>query len=357
MGLTRAAAALASAVLVGGTLSTAAAADVRIGVFGLFHPRELILRHAGAGSITLRAGATTCVRRAEETARVSAVAGSVRASCGKQILESSVIEVTSEIGGVADIEVRGPGRIVRAFRGRIQVRNDAAELQTVVTMDLETAVASVTAAELPDGSPLEALKAVAVAARSYFVAARSGHRGFDFCDTTHCQYLREHPALNHPATRAAAETAGLVLTFRNRPIAGFHSARCGGHTRSLDDAGMASAGGYPYFSVDCPACQRSGLEWTRRLSLDDEVRQLDTARSEAARLAVVRRLGWAAVPSTTFDSHTELDVLVLRGRGAGHGIGLCQVGAIAMARDGDTTFRQILSSYYPQTTVMRNAQF
>ena len=78
------------------------------------------------------------------------------------------------------------------------------ELVPVVSMDLETAVASVVAAEQVAGTPLEALKAQAVATRSYFVATRGRHRGFDFCDTTHCQFLREPPASGHPAARADA---------------------------------------------------------------------------------------------------------------------------------------------------------
>src|SRR5208283_1270192 len=64
-------------------------------------------------------------------------------------------------------------------------------LTAVVTMDLEPAVASVVAAEGTVDAPSEALKALAVAARSYFVAGKGRHRDFDFCDTTHCQFLRE----------------------------------------------------------------------------------------------------------------------------------------------------------------------
>src|SRR6266571_2973368 len=61
-------------------------------------------------------------------------------------------------------------------------------------MDRETATASVVAAENTPDTPLEALKAQAVAARSYFVAGRGRHHDFDFCDTTHCQFLREPPS-------------------------------------------------------------------------------------------------------------------------------------------------------------------
>jgi peptidoglycan hydrolase-like amidase len=134
-----------------------------------------------------------------------------------------------------------------------------------------------------------------VAARSFFVAARGRHHGFDFCDTTHCQFLREPPAADHPAAMAARETAGLVLAFRGAPISAFYSASCGGRTRTLADAGLEAADGYPFFSVECLGRHAAG------------------ARN-------------------------------------GHGIGLCQQGAALAAQRG-ASFADILRHYYPGTTL------
>jgi stage II sporulation protein D len=225
------------------------------------------------------------------------------------------------------------------------------ELVPVVSMDLETAVASVVAAEQVEHTPIEALKAQAVAARSYFMAARGRHRGFDFCDTTHCQFLRGSPVADHPAMRAVHETTGLVLAFRGAPIVALYSASCGGRTRSLADAGLPATDGYPYFSVDCSYCARHANAWERRLALDADARQLDAARSEAARLAVDRRVGWSAVPGNNFEATRDLDALVLHGRGAGHGVGLCQTGAAGLATESAATFAHILDHYYPGTAL------
>ena len=63
------------------------------------------------------------------------------------------------------------------------------------------------AAESTPDAPSEALKALAVAARSYFVAGKGRHREFDFCDTTHCQFLREPPASTSAAARTVASRA------------------------------------------------------------------------------------------------------------------------------------------------------
>jgi stage II sporulation protein D len=64
-----------------------------------------------------------------------------------------------------------------------------------------------------------------------------------------------------------------------------------------------------------------------------------------------RRLGWDAVPSNSFNSRSDANGVVLEGTGEGHGIGLCQAGAKAMAASG-ATFREILGHYYPNTTLV-----
>jgi stage II sporulation protein D len=56
------------------------------------------------------------------------------------------------------------------------------------------------------------------------------------------------------------------------------------------------------------------------------------------------------VPSNAFDASREGNLLVLHGRGAGHGIGLCQLGAAQRAAAG-ATFVEILAAYYPNTTL------
>ena len=89
-------------------------------------------------------------------------------------------------------------------------------MRPVVSMDVETAVASIIDAEAPGDAPLEFLMAQAIASRSFLVAARTGHVGFDFCDTTHCQFLRGPALAGSPASIAAARTTGLCLYYEGR---------------------------------------------------------------------------------------------------------------------------------------------
>jgi hypothetical protein len=121
---------------------------------------------------------------------------------------------------------------------------------------------------------------------------------------------------------------------------------CGGHTRTPQEIGL-SASDYPYFSVICDFCYKNPIKWTRKVSTEDAA-LLGTG--ENGRLSIGRRLGWDAVPSDNFIVHEEADKVVLEGFGQGHGIGLCQRGARAMAEHG-ATFREILEHYFPNTRI------
>jgi stage II sporulation protein D len=159
--------------------------------------------------------------------------------------------------------------------------------------------------------------------------------------------VREPPAAGTPAAAAALETRGLVLTYSGQPFPALFSASCGGRTRTLAEAGMADAG-YPYFAVECPVCAKSAPVWELRLAPEYEALVED--RTEGRRIELARRLGWAALPGSRYEIVREGGAVLLRGRGEGHGIGLCQRAAAGMAAAG-AGFREILAHYYPNTAV------
>ena len=248
---------------------------VAICVFSLFHPVELQVRPARASIVV------------------------VEQSGHRQTLEgSSALKLrgpataTGRDGAETIFILSIPGKIRREFHGRLEVRSEAGHLLAIVKMDRENAVASIVTAESPPAAPLEARKAQAVVARSFLIAARNRHDGFDFCDTTHCQFLREAPPAGSLAAKAAEETKDLVVAYRGRAIPALYSANCGGKTRTLEEAGW-NPEAYPYFAVECP----------------------------------------------------------VRGPVAGHRIGMCQEGAAQMARHGKS-FREILAVYFPATTIV-----
>jgi len=259
----------------------AAAQSVDIGVFSLFRPVELRVSPA-SNTLLITAG----------DQRVSLEGHQFFIIRLTQL--SSVVRASARDGSATDFRLSIPGKIERKFHGTLAVRPGDHKLIAVVTMDREVAVASVVAAEMPIRASIESLKAQAVATRSYFAASQPRHDEYTFCDTTHCQFLREPPAPGTPAWRAMQETRNLLLEYAGKPFPARYSAVCGGRTRSLEGEGQPITG-YPYYSVPCDYCRRHS-------------------------------------PGVVH----------------GHQLGLCQSGAIGMAGSG-ATFRAILDHYYPGT--------
>jgi hypothetical protein len=158
-------------------------------------------------------------------------------------------------------------------------------------MPLEEYLKGVVPSELGPRKPIEALKAQAIAARSYAVTTRRhGRDGFDLCTTTHCQVWRHE---NHYAEsdRAVDETAGQVVTLKGRIVATPFFGHCDGRTRNSEDV------------------------WSGKM-------------------------------------HYCRSVPCICGytKAYGHGVGLCQRGAIAMAKKGATA-SEILAHYYTDIEV------
>lgn len=326
------------------------AQDVRIGVLGIFHPRRITLLASRKEAVILQAAGHTFVLEpgSRMAASIYISNDALLLDFGGHVLRTIEIHAAARNNGAVSLLLTVPGKITRAYRGTLVVQASRGEVVPIITMDLETAVASAVRAESGLVAPPEALKAQAVVSRSYFLAGGGRHRDFDFCDLTHCQFVREPPAQDSPAAVATRQTRGLVLTFEGEPFAAMFSRSCGGRTRTPAEVGLPSKG-YPYFAVLCDFCYQSPYRWTRRLSQQDAALLL--GKGESGRLAADRRLGWNTVPSNNFTSHEEGRQVIIEGVGQGHGIGLCQRGAKAMAEKG-AGFRQILNHYFPNAAVL-----
>jgi len=256
----------------------------------------------------------------------------------------------------------------------------SADSREVTELRLEDYVAGVVAGEMPASFPPEALKAQAVAARSYALTrkidAQAAGRAWDIGAGVLAQVFSRSPG---PAARAAADaTAGEVLALEMEPVEAYFHAACGGRT----EGGLAALGReLPYLApVECGRCKGApGVRWTLRLT----ARELGKAaglggEATGARVAVRtptgraekievqagdhravlaaadlrRRLGFSRLPSLAFDVRAEKGEFVLEGRGQGHGAGLCQWGAAGFAREGKG-YREILGHYYPGTEIVR----
>ncbi len=336
----------------GAPVSHTDAPVLRIGVFGLFHPSELIVEPVSGELLELVADEETVRLEGAQRVLLSLVGDRIACRAGRLIVLAQSVRVRGCDEGAARFMMSVPGRIDRVFNGRLEVRAIEGILVPVIEMELEIAVASAVAAESPPGAVLEALKAQAVVTRSFYAATQRRHRDFDFCDTTHCQFLRSPPDPESHFAKATAETRGLLLTYRGTGLGALFSRSCGGRTRSLAELGMRSES-YPYFAVECRHCQRHAQTWESRLAPKDAANVLAREPSENERLRIVRTLGWNVIPSNNYRAYLDGKEVVVRGRGAGHGVGLCQEGAAAMASAG-ARFNQILS-YYLHSATSRGA--
>ncbi|MBW3630479.1 MAG: SpoIID/LytB domain-containing protein, partial [Gemmatimonadetes bacterium] len=258
---------------------------------------------------------------------------------------------------------------------------------------------------------IEAAKAQAVAARTYAVTylGRRAALGFDVFATVADQVYGgvrgEHPSVS----RAVRETAGEILTYRGAPITAYYHSTCSGRTVPIDEAWPGEAP-VPYLVgvVDVnpqtgqPYDTRSSrFRWTVRWDADSLARILSrtladslpagatsigkitdvrvTARTPSGRVRALRistparsytisgheynnirrtlvTPQGAPLNSSNFDIQLEktpageVAAVIATGGGWGHGIGMCQVGAMGRARAGQS-YRTILSTYYPGTEI------
>lgn len=344
-------------------LATSASAErtVLVRLFWL-HPPEKIRVEPNGASVR---SCVTC------TAKALTAAVDVDASRSQELV----------INGRARIS--GDGFQPFTTDGELTIEPRDGVLLLTLKMPLEDYVAAVLAGESAGFKSDEALKAMAVAARTYAVHFGARHKleGFDFCDTTHCQDVRL--GLESARVKAAvAATEGELLWFAGRPAATYYHRSCGGE---LEDAtALDPELRVPYLRRHqdqyCPRAD----EWHSDISKTDLAGALSkfvrgplatvrvTARTESGRvrmvvvndrpvsgtdfrLAIGRALGWDKVRSDLYEIQDRGDRISFRGRGQGHGVGLCQAGADAMGTQG-RGYREILAYYYPGTALGINAQ-
>ena len=285
----------------------------------------------------------------------------------------------------------------RSVRVRLS-RGDA-----TLKLPLEDYVFGVLAAEGSVETEAEALKSLAVAARTYAVhnLRRHARDRFDLCDTTHCQRFMPvrdesaRPDFYELARRAVRETAGEVLRDSSGRVAeSYFSAACGGRTADVAKLWGTSPAPAHLRGVSDESCAGAMEGWTdvipaarllKALQADERsdvgtrlegvrvVRRDQTGRAELVELdgqrrrrlrgwdfkiIVGRTLGWSVLKSSRFEVSRAGSAYVFRGTGFGHGLGLCQAGAHVSATRG-ASYRQILARYFPGAAVgeLRDADF
>ena len=194
---------------------------VRVRLWYLHPPRELRIR-ADAGRAQMRTCATC--KSTDVTASVVRAQGSKLEVEGQK---SSLLDL--RMNGAYQMNATGDPSLHVDFPIEIHASDD--HLLITAFMPMEEYIAGVLAGETGNFKSDEALKAMAVAARTYAMHFGSRHavEGFDFCDTTHCQDLRL-AGINAHLRSIANATVGEVLWYDGEPAATYYHANCGGTT-------------------------------------------------------------------------------------------------------------------------------
>jgi stage II sporulation protein D len=232
----------------------------------------------------------------------------------------------------------------------VQVRIDA---NRVIALPLENYVAAALSGEASTFSSNEALRAMAVTARSFALRHLGRHRteGFDLCGATHCQKL-QLAVNNRPDLRAVAEsTENEVLWYEGRPIAAHHHAHCGGTTAAASEIWPGLRAPYLRSLTDTFCLMRGRAEWSTEL--EGEVKIL--RRSPSGRVSEIsvngeRMPAERRLRSNLFAARTAGGKARVAGYGSGHGVGLCQTGADERGKAGHL-YADILAFYFPGTTL------
>jgi stage II sporulation protein D len=239
---------------------------------------------------------------------------------------------------------------------------------------LEVYVARVLAGEGEPNAPEATQQALAIAIRTYAVFNTGKHKreGFDLCDSVHCQVPR---SANANSRRAALATAGRILTYKGAPAEIFYSASCGGRSETASAAWPNTGVTRPYLRSVKDDVHDDDVPWTLEKSLWELQTDLERngfrgtlknveikSRTKSDRAAILKlsgmrpdriagdqfraAIGTTVLRSTAFSLKKDHDTVRFTGRGYGHGVGMCVIGAGRRARRGEST-ADILKAYYP----------
>lgn len=306
-----------------------------------------------------------------QTADMTAISGKVNIfHSGKNYTGYKKITWRTENKGEFKAQPAGQKSNNRIYKGELIAFSINGHLQLVNRIDIEDYVAGVIEAESGAGSELEYYKVQAVISRTYALNNRARHNesGYEICDGTHCQVYHGKPRKEPLAEKAAEETDDIVIVDHdiNLITAAFHS-NCGGHTLNAE---VAWSKPVPYLIGRCDTfcVKMPHAHWEKRITKEKWNSYISQKRNSGAMaslgdggilgecnplychdstLQIPRRAMRTDLKlrSTRFDIEHATNEVVFKGRGFGHGVGLCQEGAMRMSKLG-YSYKDVIHFYY-----------
>lgn len=273
----------------------------------------------------------------------------------------------------------------RRFRGNVTIIRTADNRLTAVnSINIEDYIRGVLYHEVSHHWPMEAIKAQAVATRTYVLQAMAGSANKDY-DVTNDIYSQVYGGKDSERYRtglAVTHTVGEVLAFKDKVLPAYFHATCGGMTEDANDLWAIDLA--PLRGVACNFCKDSPhMKWKKNFRLKDiqdalnrngyavgPIKDLNIVdRNRSGRINHIKItsrdgketlisgkdfrevLGPNVLKSNNYEISMQGYYADLTGKGWGHGVGLCQWGARGMALQ-QFTYKQILSYYYPRAEIM-----
>lgn len=288
--------------------------------------------------------------------------------------------IATKLGNSITYSVRTPQQVKeRKYRDDVEIFPGEKGLTIVNLVDMSYYLAGVVESEGGGGRDLEYYKVQAVMSRTYALKYKERHakEGFGVCDRVHCQAYHNQLRFTNLIDSAVLKTDGVVMVDASKRLvdAYFH-ANCGGQTSEPDYVWNNKI---PYLNSfkDTFCIYTKQATWEKRIPQSDWrdflVSQYDYPINDSvlgpmiftfnqADRSAFYQYPWLGIPlrdirtkfnlkSTFFNCYPDGTDVVLRGRGYGHGVGLCQEGAMKMAKYG-YTYRQILLYYFPGVRVI-----
>lgn len=269
-----------------------------------------------------------------------------------------------------------PSLPARLYDDNMSFYIDYNRLMIINLIDQEKYVAAVVEAEGGYRRALEFYRAQAILVRTYIYANLHRHadEGFNLCDAVHCQAYKGRGESDR-IYEATSDTRDLIIVdSENKPIAAAFHANCGGHTANSGDVWVTAM---PYLvGVPDKFCSSGkGATWEQRIPITKwrkflSLQGIDTITLSAADINFTQKtrqknytVKGISIPTTKVREHFKLksawfNVSVhkhevrLSGRGYGHGVGMCQEGAMAMANKG-WSYERIIDYYYRNVRIVR----
>jgi len=265
------------------------------------------------------------------------------------------------------------------YNGILEITPTKNGVNVIETLDLENYLLGVLPYEMSYSWPVEALKAQAVAARTYTLKSIEDKKtgDFDLYSDIRSQMYKGSFTVYDNVKKAVEETKGQVLTYKGNKFYTYYHANCGGHT---DPAPWLKDPIKPLSGNTCGYCKHAKTYTWKATLNKNTVQQFlkkNNIKGNFKKIKIGKRFSSGraktlvlitnktrkevscndfriAVGSTLMKSCflTDISGLKLEGRGYGHGAGMCQEGAKGMAQ-ADKNYKDILKRYYPGADITK----